>query len=113
MIKYQGLCSGLQSTARKLGMANDGEGGLNCYNDYKEKKKLYDSMGLVMEVTTAIIPDNSKDFGKPATGEFDEWILGGLMTWLTIPSRCTDTPASCRQRIGDFFAPAELAQEVS
>merc|ERR1712070_998862 len=39
---FQQLCRRLQQSAQTLGEANDGEGGLNCFDDYKEKQRIED-----------------------------------------------------------------------
>jgi len=40
---FQQMCKRLQASAQALGEANDGEGGLNCFDDYKEKTRLEDA----------------------------------------------------------------------
>merc|ERR1711862_833667 len=39
---FQQMCKRLQNSAQALGEANDGEGGLNCFDDYREKTRLED-----------------------------------------------------------------------
>lgn len=39
---FQQMCRRLQTSAQALGQADDGEGGLNCFDDYKERVRLED-----------------------------------------------------------------------
>merc|ERR1712070_37347 len=40
---FQQMCTRLQSSAQALGLADDGEGGLNCFDDFKERQRLEDT----------------------------------------------------------------------
>jgi len=45
--KFQEVCKRLQSSAQALGLANDGEGGLNCFDDYKERLRMEDTLDAI------------------------------------------------------------------
>lgn len=58
---FQQQCKRLQQTAQSLGQADDGEGGLNCYDDYKEKKRIEDAAEAIAKI---------QEMARPGEAEF-------------------------------------------
>merc|ERR1712023_351337 len=59
MIEFRSMqqqCKRLQRAAQAMGMADDGEGGLNCFDDYREKMRLEDTEKAIASLATASTP---------------------------------------------------------
>lgn len=59
--KFQEVCKRLQAGAQALGMANNGEGGLNCFDDYKERQRMEDTLDTIKTI---------KQTGAPGKAQF-------------------------------------------
>jgi hypothetical protein len=53
---FQQMCSRLQTQAQALGLANDGEGGLNCFDDYRERLRLEETSRAVAQLGLSATP---------------------------------------------------------
>lgn len=57
---FQQMCRRIQASAQALGMADDGEGGLNCYDDYKERMRMEDTEKALMQLGQYATPGQAE-----------------------------------------------------
>merc|ERR1711907_810553 len=54
------MCRRLQSSAQQLGVADDGEGGLNCFDDYKERMRMEDTEKALLQLNISAQPGGAE-----------------------------------------------------